>query len=436
MTNELRFERHLPAILEDLYLGPSPDYRDEVLAAAVRTRQRPAWTFPERWFPMADIADRSAFAPRVPWRSIGVALIIAALLAAAAVAYIGSHRTTVPAPFGVARNGLIAYAAGGDIYAADPTSGSATRVVTGPETDRSPAFSRDGTHVAFLRQLGQAASDTFDLLVAKADGSEPRILTTAKLQGNTPFEWSPDGTYLVATTSVAKVVRYDVSGSAAPVVISERAHVQSGAFRPPDGRQILYQPDATDHALYLMNADGSGRRPLLQIPSGQASNSDFGAVRWSPDGTSIAFLRAPVGATDELRVFVMQADGTGIRQLATEASGKWFETDLVWSPDGKRIAFDRWQQNATGGSDIRPIGVVSAAGGPVTPVGPTPVSDGAWFDWSPDGASIVSISGTILGWPNPTVTSAQPILIDATTGASRPLAWTIDSAPSWQRLAP
>ena len=34
MTTEARFERQLPAILEDLYLGPSPDYRDEVLAAA------------------------------------------------------------------------------------------------------------------------------------------------------------------------------------------------------------------------------------------------------------------------------------------------------------------------------------------------------------------------------------------------------------------
>ena len=58
MTSEARFERQLPAILEDLYLGPSPDYRDEVLATAVRTRQRPAWTFPGRWLPM-DITTRT-----------------------------------------------------------------------------------------------------------------------------------------------------------------------------------------------------------------------------------------------------------------------------------------------------------------------------------------------------------------------------------------
>ena len=35
MTSEARFERQLPAILEDLYLGPSPDYRDEVLTTGM-----------------------------------------------------------------------------------------------------------------------------------------------------------------------------------------------------------------------------------------------------------------------------------------------------------------------------------------------------------------------------------------------------------------
>ena len=74
MTAESRFERDLTSILEDLYLGPSPDYRDEAMAAAVRSRQRPSWTFAGRWIPMADIATKPVIAPRVPcarsgWRS-------------------------------------------------------------------------------------------------------------------------------------------------------------------------------------------------------------------------------------------------------------------------------------------------------------------------------------------------------------------------------
>ena len=109
MTAETRFDRDLPAILEDLYLGPSPDYRNEVMAAAVRTRQRPSWTFAGRWFPMADIAGRSALAPRIPWRTIGMAVLVVALALAAVALVVGSRQTKVPPPFGLARNGLITF---------------------------------------------------------------------------------------------------------------------------------------------------------------------------------------------------------------------------------------------------------------------------------------------------------------------------------------
>ena len=73
MTTESRFERHLPAILEDLYLGPTPDYRDEVLAIAPARRSAPAWTFPGRWLPMADIASRPAFRHAMPVAGVAVA---------------------------------------------------------------------------------------------------------------------------------------------------------------------------------------------------------------------------------------------------------------------------------------------------------------------------------------------------------------------------
>jgi hypothetical protein len=88
-----RFDRELPAILEGLYLGPIPSYRDEVLAVATHRRQRPAWAIPGRWLPMADIASRPVFAPRVPWRTVGVALVIIAILLAAIALYAGTRQT-------------------------------------------------------------------------------------------------------------------------------------------------------------------------------------------------------------------------------------------------------------------------------------------------------------------------------------------------------
>ena len=111
MTVDRRFERHLPEILEDLYLGPSPMYRDEVLAAAVRPRQRAAWTFPGRWLPM-DIATRVAPGTRLPLRQLGILALIAILVAVAVAVAVGAQQRHLPAPFGPARNGLIPYVSG------------------------------------------------------------------------------------------------------------------------------------------------------------------------------------------------------------------------------------------------------------------------------------------------------------------------------------
>ena len=65
MTSERRFEQELPALLDDLFMGPMPTYRDRLLRQTARTRQRPAWSFLERWLPMVDVARQPVLAPRL-----------------------------------------------------------------------------------------------------------------------------------------------------------------------------------------------------------------------------------------------------------------------------------------------------------------------------------------------------------------------------------
>ena len=79
MTTD-RLERALPDILLDLYLQSDVPYRDDLVGRTARTRQRPAWTFPGRWLPMADITRERVVAPGLPWRTLGIALVIIALL--------------------------------------------------------------------------------------------------------------------------------------------------------------------------------------------------------------------------------------------------------------------------------------------------------------------------------------------------------------------
>ena len=95
MTAEQRLERDLPQILGDLSIAPYPDYIDDVLATTAQRRQRPAWTFPERWLPM-DLVTERVRTPRLPWRAIGVLAMIALLLATG----------TAPAEITKSRNSL------------------------------------------------------------------------------------------------------------------------------------------------------------------------------------------------------------------------------------------------------------------------------------------------------------------------------------------
>ena len=150
MTTERRLERDLPQILGDLAMGPYPDYIDDVLADTAQRRQRPAWTFPERWLPM-DIVTTRVPTTALPLRQFGVLALIALLAAAALAVFVGAQ-ARLPAPFGPAANGLIAYSDMGDIFTLDPVNGATRAVVTGPEFDHDPVWSRSGTHLVFERR--------------------------------------------------------------------------------------------------------------------------------------------------------------------------------------------------------------------------------------------------------------------------------------------
>ena len=157
MTTEARFERQLPAILEDLYLGPSPDYRDEVLAAATRTRQRPAWTFPGRWLPMVTSPRTPAIAPRLPWRRSGWHRLLIALLLAVVAALRRFADTNAAAAVRPGRNGLIAYSADGDIYTDRPASRVSRRDRDRPRVRRQP---RSRATARELRSCGRRGDDS------------------------------------------------------------------------------------------------------------------------------------------------------------------------------------------------------------------------------------------------------------------------------------
>jgi Tol biopolymer transport system component len=456
MTADTRFDRDLTAILEDLYLGPSPDYRDEAMAAAVRTGQRPSWTFAGRWIPMADIASRPALAPRVPLRTIGMALLVIALVIAAAALIVGARQTKVPPPFGLARNGLITYAAEGDIYTVDPVSETTAAIVAGPAVDSEPVFSHDGTHIAFRRASIISGSPADDLVVVKADGSNPVVVTAKPIPGGPGrFEWAPDSRSLLVGAAAhgngdaatlgtpadeGAVWLFDASGATPPRVLAANAFAYTSAFEPPDGKAILInRPTDTGQQMLALDL-ASGHETLLA--SGRVGD-DLGAARWSPDGTQVVYNSAPALDPDSQRLFIVNADGSGTTQI-TNGPGVAFDIDASWSPDGSRIAFGRYERV---GSDwlVQPTQLYTFADGSVRAIGPmssmvraqepnpadhfTTAGEGMYPEWSPDGAWVIAY---------PSEATGHPVLINPQDGSSRILPQLISpslDSQVWQRLA-
>ena len=58
MTAEQRLERDLPFILDEIVVGPYPDYIDDVLSTTARRRQRPGWA--GGWPSLSSVASSSS----------------------------------------------------------------------------------------------------------------------------------------------------------------------------------------------------------------------------------------------------------------------------------------------------------------------------------------------------------------------------------------
>ena len=164
-------------------------------------------------------------------RTIGAALIIVALLVAIAAVYVGSRQTKLPPPFGNARNGLVAYSSGGDIYNVDPRTGAATAIIIGPEVDGQPEYSPDGTKISFVRQR---AAGGYDIVVAASDGSGARVVSADHPVTDDDFaQWSPDSAAILVGTANGSFLRLDATGTAAPVLVAQGIRFVAGEPTAP-----------------------------------------------------------------------------------------------------------------------------------------------------------------------------------------------------------
>lgn len=267
-----------------------------------------------------------------------------------------------------------------DIHTVDPSSGTVAVLFDTPEDERYPAWSPDGSKVAFIREKTTSpcspsaaceelwvrtiatgaetrlvtgvvngflytpswSPDGTTIAYVARDSVNPRDVFLVPSSGGTPVQvtagsaselspdWSPDGTKLAVSISgvLYTVPANATNGSPAPSAITLSGTVPSSAREPswaPDGRITFFGGTSSfDYsALYVTSANGSGTQVLWDSGTASLANPS-----WASDGGKIAVsLIAASGEKSDLRVY---DPCTG--QATALATSTADDLDPAWRP--------------------------------------------------------------------------------------------------------
>jgi Tol biopolymer transport system component len=217
-----------------------------------------------------------------------------------------------------------------DLYVSPAGGGIERRVTDDPATDGLPRWSRDGRSILF----GSDRSGNWQLYSVGPRGGAARRLRT-----NAWREWqldgSPDGrsiAFLSNKEGAEYLLTSDLDGGAERVLVRHgRNSILGNPTWSPDGHQIVFSSNwKIGHAIYLVNADGTGEQRLSAYRRGGCE------PRFSPDGRKVLYVSRGYLSKDASRLVE--------RDLATSQEKvlvDWpaLNYNPVYSPDGSEVAF-------------------------------------------------------------------------------------------------
>jgi Tol biopolymer transport system component len=277
------------------------------------------------------------------WKRVVAVGFVAGLVAAGASALLDHHPAS-PGP-----RGTIAYSAP-DLHdvllaRADGSRGRHLTSAPGPQFD--PSFSPDGSLIAY-RDSRHGINRDDEVWVIDRDGRHAHNLT--RDHGN---DWSPAGspdgsTIAFASTRSGSLELWTMAsdGSNPKRLSSSPAEYPSWS---PDGSRIVFSlVTAGAVQIAIVRRSGQGERALTPL----TENSELPA--WSPDGSLIAFSR---GFEGRRTIWTMKPNGSDAHRITEPGSD---DVAPAWSPDGRYIVFARRQRlmiMRADGSGVRSLGL-------------------------------------------------------------------------------
>ncbi len=357
MSKNTDFDRHAAAWLADGPTELSDRVLDTALAEVHLTRQRRRWTLWRTQTMSLRLGTASLVAVVAIVGLVGFNMIGSSHLAASpSRSPIGSADPATSADASVAprheARGQILFVSdrenvGGnpDIFVMEADGAGAVNLTRDPDDDAVPAWSPDGSTIAYARGNGPQA----EIWLMAADGSNQRKLTTTGGYAYRPT-WAPDGARIAfEERSTGAILVISIDGSRLETIYrgNPADHVSDSDTDPawsPDGSAIAY---FDGQGISTMRPDGTNNAPYLGSLDPNIIRSE---PAWNPDGTGMA-VRGTLGCCVNHGIYVAASAATGwTASLVTDASSVTSGSSPCWSPDGSFIAFD--SSGPRGGRDI------------------------------------------------------------------------------------
>ena len=216
-----------------------------------------------------------------------------------------------------------------------PEVSSVTMISTNPGNELTPSVSADGMFVAFSWS-GPQKEGHQDIYIARLDGqAEPMQLTHHSSDTNDVFPaWSP----------VERKVAF------------------------------VRRQGATSGKIIVIPVDGGPEREIREIHSA-------GRLAWTPDGKQIAFASASL-ESGRSTLFLIRLEDGKVRRLIVPPDGTIGDASPAFSPDGTSLAFVRWSSPSTSSLLVQKLGAdFEPSGDPATvPLTGLRVDNPAWAD--------------------------------------------------------
>lgn len=219
-----------------------------------------------------------------------------------------------------------------DVWVADLSAPGSppTQLTNQSGASTFPAFQPNGQGLAYIYERAAPADTAWELRWVGVDGTGDRLVTTFPYSGQYPYplfpippRWTRDGQHLVVCDYVTRRF-YRCPASGGPAVLVSGPALDLFSFDLPPGNGRLAITDRT----HLTNRYLPG-----QADCDQASESWLPSIALN----RIALLDTALATRDTAHRFVER----GVTAF-----------NLRWSPDGTQIAYSRSRYNATGDRDL------------------------------------------------------------------------------------